>query len=65
MRFLWDEFALLQVFLRLIWFSPFSFIPTTHSIYVHLHVVLTRRTKGGIPYFAALYLEQEMFQAKL
>jgi hypothetical protein len=66
MRFLLDKVALGQVLLRVLRrLSPVSFIPKTRRIYVQLHVVLTRGTKGRISYLAPLYLEQEMFQAKV
>jgi len=45
-RFVVDKLALGQGFLRKLGFSPVSIIPPLFHTHLHLHVLLTRNTKG-------------------
>ena len=63
--FCWTKLHLDRFFFRVIRYSTVSFIPTSHWIYVNLHVVLTRGTKWRISYLAPVHAEQVVFQAKV
>ena len=62
-RFVVDEVALRQVFLRVLLFSPVSIIPLMPHNHLHLHVAVTRRTNGrslGTFHKALLFLKSEL-----